>query len=141
MSLFMMGDGKIGEGCETLAYHFTQGFSSVTDDANDEKVGYYGVDISKPYTWDYFASESMRHTWHHIAVTIREDRMATYVDGKQVQFEEGDFSTIMDTFKVATGNYLGGSYYEDPDFSGKMDNVAIYNTYLAKDEVGWISGK
>lgn len=139
--LFMMGDGKIGEGCETLAYHFTQGFSSVTDDANDEKVGYYGVDISKPYTWDYFASESMRHTWHHIAVTIREDRMATYVDGKQVQFEEGDFSTIMDTFKVATGNYLGGSYYEDPDFSGKMDNVAIYNTYLAKDEVGWISGK
>ncbi|MBQ8821375.1 MAG: family 43 glycosylhydrolase [Lachnospiraceae bacterium] len=139
--LFMLGDGKVGEGCQSLAYHFTQGFSSVTDDANNEKTGYYGVDISKPYTWDYFASESMRHTWYHIAVTIREDRMATYVDGKQVQFVEGDFSTIMDTFKVATGNYLGGSYYNDPDFSGKMDNVAIYNTYLAKDEVGWISGK
>ena len=30
--IFMLGDGTVGNGCRSLAYHFTQGFSSVTDD-------------------------------------------------------------------------------------------------------------
>lgn len=140
-AIFMLGDGKVGEGCESFAYHFTQGFSSVTDDANNQKTGYFGVDISKPYTWDYFSNNAMQNTWHQIVITINEEEMATYINGELVQYEVDDYSTIMDTFKVATGNYLGGSYYSDPDFCGKMDNVAIYNTCLSEEDVVWISGR
>lgn len=140
-AIFMLGDGKVGEGGHSLAYHFTQGFSSVTDNARYEKTGYYGVDIASPYTWDFFNSASNQNTWYHIAVTINSNEMATYINGDRVQYEKGDYRTIMNTFKVATGNYLGGSYFGDPDFCGKMDNVAIYDTCLSAQEVEWISGR
>ena len=136
----MMGDGEIAKGCESLAYHFTQGFSSVTDDVNNEKTGYFGIDISHPYTWDYFSQNSTQNTWYTITVTIEDSEMATYINGEMVQSEAGDYSVIMDTFKVAKGNYLGGSYYNDPDFCGKMDNVAIYNSCLSEEEVAALVG-
>ena len=139
--LFMLGDGTIGCGCKTYGYHFTQGFSSVTDDANDVKTGYYGADIREPYIWSYFSQNSAQNVWHTITVTITEKEMHTYINGQQVQSGKGNYSAIMDTFKVATNNYLGGSYYKDPDFCGKMDNVAIYNTCLTEKEVAALAGK
>jgi len=140
-SIFMLGDGEIGKGCKTYAYHFTQGFSSVTDDVDAVKVGYYGVDIESPYTWDYFNQKSAQNKWFNIAITITEDEMATYINGEQVQWAIGDYSVIMDTFKVASGNYLGGSYYADPDFAGKLDNVAIFDTCLSEKEMKALAGR
>lgn len=140
-SIFMLGDGEVGAGCETLAYHFTQGFNSVTDDANNEKTGYFGSEIDRPYSWDFFNQNTNQNTWYTIAVTITEDEMSTYINGELVQFARDDFETIMDSFKMATGNYLGASYYADPDFCGKMDNVGIYNTCLSEDAVYSLSGK
>jgi len=140
-AIFMLGDGTIGGGCKTYGYHFTQGFSSVTDDAANEKVGYYGADIKQPYTWDYFSYEPAQDVWHTVTVTITSQEMKTYINGEQVQSAKSDYSMIMNTFKVASGNFLGGSYYPDPDFSGQMDNVAIYDTCLSKDEVALLAGK
>ena len=140
-AIFMLGDGTIGGGCKSLAYHFTQGFSSVTDDAQNQKVGYYGVDIKQPYTWDYFGYEPAQDVWHTVTVTITDKEMKTYINGELVQSGKSDYSMIMDTFKVAGGNYLGGSYYQDPDFCGQMDNVAIYDACLSKDEVAKIAGR
>ena len=139
--LFMLGDGAIGGGCKTYGYHFTQGFSSVTDDANDVKVGYYGVDIKEPYIWSYFSQNSAQNVWHTITVTITEKQMCTYINGQQVQTGKDNYKVIMETFKVATNNYLGGSYYKDPDFCGKMDNVAIYNTCLSAKDIKALAGK
>ncbi|MBQ9119724.1 MAG: family 43 glycosylhydrolase [Lachnospiraceae bacterium] len=139
--IFMFGDGAIGKRCQSHAYHFTQGFSSVTDDANDQKTGYFGVDISRPYTWDYFSQNEAQNTWHTITVTITASEMKTYINGKVVQSGKDNYGMIMDTFRVATGNYLGGSYYSDPDFCGKLDNVAIYNSCLSEDEVAALAGK
>ena len=139
--IFMLGDGTIGGGCKTYGYHFTQGFSSVTDDVNNTKVGYYGADIKAPYVWSYFSQNSAQNTWYTITVTITEKQMCTYINGAQVQTGKGNYKMIMDTFKVATNNYLGGSYYKDPDFCGKMDNVAIYNICLSAQEVKALAGK
>lgn len=139
--LFMLGDGTIGGGCKTYGYHFTQGFSSVTDDANDVKTGYYGADIREPYIWSHFSQNSAQNVWHTITVTITEKNMCTYINGEQVQTGKDNYKVIMDTFKVAANNYLGGSYYKDPDFCGKMDNVAIYNTCLTEKEVAALAGK
>jgi len=58
-----------------------------------------------------------------------------------VQWAIGDYSVIMDTFKVASGNYLGGSYYADPDFAGKLDNVAIFDTCLSEKEMKALAGR
>ena len=139
--LFMLGDGTIGGGCKTYGYHFTQGFSSVTDDAKDVKVGYYGADIKEPYIWSYFSQNSAQNVWHTITVTITEKQMCTYINGEQVQTGKDNYKVIMETFKVATNNYLGGSYYKDPDFCGKMDNFAIYNTCLSAKEVKALARK
>lgn len=119
----------------------TQGFSSVTDDAGNVKTGYYGADIKEPYIWSYFSQNSAQNTWYTITVTITEKQMCTYINGEQVQTGKDNYKAIMDTFKVATNNYLGGSYYKDPDFCGKMDNVAIYNSCLSAKEVKALAGK
>ena len=60
--IFMLGDGKLGgekDGC-TLAYHFTQGFSSREDVS---ETGYFGNGISAPYTWDWYNSANNRNRW------------------------------------------------------------------------------
>lgn len=135
-SVFMLGDGKVGEEPGTHAYHFTQGFSSVTDlDGGNTKVGYYGVDISRPYTWDFFQDPANRNKWYTVSVTVTESEMATYINGKRVQKGTGDYTAIMETFQVASCNCLGGSYFADPDFSGKMDNVGIYDRALSEEEI------
>lgn len=134
-SVFMLGDGKVGEDPGTYAYHLTQGFSSITDWTGGDKVGYYGVDIARPYAWDFFGYPDNQYKWYTVAVTITDSEMITYINGERVQRGTGDYTVIMDTFKVASGNCLGGSYFADPDFSGKMDNVGIYDRALSAEEL------
>lgn len=134
-SVFMLGDGKVGEDPGTYAYHFTQGFSSVTDWTGGDKVGYYGSGISHPYSWDFFSYPTGRNRWYTVTVTITDSEMITYINGVRVQRGTGDYTVIMDTFQVASHNCLGGSFFADPDFSGKMDNVAIYDRALSAEEI------
>lgn len=134
-SVFMLGDGKVGEDPGTYAYHFTQGFSSITDWTGGDKVGYYGVDIAHPYTWDFFSYPENQNRWYTVAVTITDSEMITYINGVRVQRGTGDYTVIMDTFAIASNNCLGGSYFADPDFSGKMDNVGIYDSVLSAEEI------
>lgn len=134
-SVFMLGDGKVGEDPGDYAYHFTQGFSSVTDWTGGDKVGYYGADIGRPYTWDYFSDPSHQNRWYTVTVTITDSEMATYVNGVRVQQGTGDYTVIMDTFPRASHNCLGGSFFADPDFSGKMDNVGIYDCVLSDEDI------
>lgn len=134
-SVFMLGDGKVGEDPGTYAYHFTQGFSSITDWTGGDKTGYYGVDIARPYTWDFFSYPDSQNQWYTVAVTITDSEMRTYINGVRVQRGTGDYTVIMDTFTVASQNCLGGSYFADPDFSGKMDNVGIYDRVLSAEEI------
>lgn len=138
--LFMLGDGRVGSS-GTYAYHFTQGFSSIAESVNAGQVGYYGVDISEPYKWDYFSEESSRYQWYTVTVTITDSGMATYINGTKVQTGAGDYSAIMSVFANASNNYLGASYYsQDPDFAGYMDNVAIYNQVLTDEEIALLAG-
>ena len=91
--------------------------------------------------WSYFSQNSAQNVWHTITVTITDKQMCTYINGEQVQTGKDNYKVIMETFKVATNNYLGCSYYKDPDFCGKMDNFAIYNTCLSAKEVKALAGK
>ena len=133
--IFMLGDGKLAgekEGC-TLAYHFTQGFSSREDVS---EAGYFGNGIAAPYAWDWYKNATSQNRWDTITITIDEEKMATYVNGVLVQSAETGFGTLMSALKAAKNNYLGSSYWAaDPDFQGSLDNVGIYNTALTATDV------
>lgn len=136
--IFMFGDGTIGgSGADaTAVYHFSQGFSSV----NKDFVGYFGSGISAPYTWDYYKNESSQNQWDTLTVTATKDTMTTYINGVQVQTATGDYTAVLDAFKVAKNNFLGASYWPaDPDFAGSLDNVAVYNSALSAKEVSAIA--
>lgn len=134
--LFMIGDGSVGNPESKGAYHFTQGFSSMGGYETDH-VGYFGNEISSPYTWDYFSNTANQNTWNNLTMTISATDMTTYINGVMVQTAKGDYTTILNVFKNGTGNYLGGGSYwtADPDFLGSMDNVAVFNKALTADEV------
>lgn len=137
-SIFMLGDGSIGaEGTDATAlYHFTQGMSSVGGLNGNYFEGYFGNGCSLPGSWEYFAKEENLNKWHTVAVTITKDAMITYYNGKKIQEASGDFTNVLQAFKVAKNNYLGVSYWPgDHDFVGSMDNVGIYNTALSADDM------
>lgn len=137
-SIFMFGDGTIGgAGADaTAAYHFSQGFSTVTKDG----VGYYGNLISAPYSWDYYKNATSQNKWDTITVTATKEVMTTYINGVQVQTGTGDYTALIDSFKAAKNNYLGVSYWSaDPDFAGSLDNVAIYDSALSATDVAAIA--
>lgn len=136
--IFMFGDGTIGGGATdaTAAYHFSQGFSSV----NKDFVGYFGNGVSAPYTWDYYSFATNQNKWDTITVTTTKDTMTTYINGVQVQTAAGDYTAVLDSFKVAKNNFLGSSYWAaDPDFAGSLDNVAVYNVALSAKDVAAIA--
>ena len=146
--IFMLGDGTIGTGMEgaTIAYHYTQGFSSREDVSGS---GYFGSDanapIIAPYAWDYFANEANRNQWISVAVSIASDKMTTYINGVEAQSLAGDYTNLLKAFNGAKNNYLGVSYWTnesssaDPDFSGSLDNVAIYNSALSAEDMAKVS--
>ena len=142
--IFMLGDGTLGgEGNDaTGLYHLSQGFSSVggsrasVTDTADWFIGYFGSGIATPYTWDWYNKTSNRNRWDTITVTINNNKMSTYIDGQLVQSAEGDYTKVLDAIKVAKNNYLGASYWKaDGYFQGSLDNVGIYNTVLAADDI------
>ena len=132
--IFMLADTEVGSNSKTYPYHFTQGFSSIADLASGQ-VGYYGVDVASPYSWDYFSNFANRDKWHTVAVTITDSGMSTYINGVKVQSEQKDYSSLMEVFAKTKHVYLGGSVFADPDFSGWMDNVAIYNRALNESAI------
>ena len=134
-SLFMISDTELSAGKGSYPYRYTLGFSSIADLASGQ-VGYYGSDVRKPYSWDYFNDFSNRGKWYTITVVITSRRMSTFVNGVKVQtVKETDLTSLMEVFAKADHVYLGGSVFKAPDFAGWMDNVAIYEGALTDDAV------
>ncbi len=136
----IFGDGtpaKKDAAGATYRWAITQGFSSKAGTSKDyHAAGYYGNEISAPYTWDYFNTAANRGKWYTIAVTVKKNEMITYINGVQVQKGTADYSVILDGMKKSNNNYLGASYWDaDDDFAGSMDDVAVYNTALSAADV------
>jgi len=75
--------------------------------------------------------------WHHLLVKYDGSEIYLYVDGKL------DFTQyIGDTFKQSTYDYFyigqpygGEGTYGDPNFTGLIDDIRIYNRSLTDDEI------
>lgn len=74
------------------------------------------------------------YTWQHIVITISEDKITAYVDGKE-QTSSTDITIRTSDFKPVF-NYIGRSQFaSDPMFRGDIDDVRIYNYALSPEEV------
>ncbi|MBR0037455.1 MAG: RICIN domain-containing protein [Bacteroidales bacterium] len=72
--------------------------------------------------------------WHHIAVTLGEQEVAFYVDGKLVG-SSTDITLRPSDIKPVR-NYIGRSQYAaDPLFKGYVDDLRIYDFALTAEEV------
>lgn len=86
----------------------------------------------------YLDSESslsgQLNTWIHVAVTLGENGVCLYQDGKLVASSEGitlrptDFRPVM--------NYIGRSQFTaDPMFKGRIDDFRVYNYALTAEQI------
>ena len=85
--------------------------------------------------WDEFSSSegTLVTGWHHIAVTVSvsSGAMVMYLDGEVVGSME-EMTNSISGLGETTQNWLGRSQYEDPYFSGSIDEFRIYDRVLSE---------
>jgi hypothetical protein len=85
-------------------------------------------------------------TWDHIAVTLKcttncQSDMPTYdgaiyLNGVNVtDYDRSSTITIHPYSVVGPNNWLGKSQYNDADFYGKIDEVAVFQRALSQDQI------
>jgi hypothetical protein len=78
-----------------------------------------------------------RNEEHHFAVTIDGAAGITtlYIDGVAAAKTWNTLNTPADLTAPTTSNFLGKSQYNDPYYSGSINEFRIYNTALSADDV------
>lgn len=75
--------------------------------------------------------------WHHVALTIGEDRIAIYVDGAESATAETVKVRLSDIHPVC--NYIGSGQTADvPLMNGSVDDLRIYNYALSQGEIAQV---
>lgn len=73
--------------------------------------------------------------WHHVAMSFDSvaSKLSMYVDGKNVPITNGTtFGRVLNNSNYAIGNNVG---WNGQDFTGTIDDVAIYSEVLAASEI------
>jgi LPXTG-motif cell wall-anchored protein len=81
--------------------------------------------------------------WHHLAVTVSENGMKIYLDGRLFSepvlgFSSANYAEFMTQLKHITGLKLGSwdcTWWQYGDYAGAIDDVYLFNSELTKDEV------
>ena len=91
-----------------------------------------GIKLRGANSSGIYASFPTNNKWHHVVGTIAGTTGTIYVDG--VQVSTGTVTAISNTTDIISiGRYAesGGGYY----FSGKIDDVRVYNRAISATEV------
>ncbi len=79
--------------------------------------------------------------WNHVAITVSQTATALWLNG-QVEasrvIEEGVPYTLGDGY---IGAYLTTGGATERAFTGRLDDVRIYNSALSQQELAWLAGK
>lgn len=76
----------------------------------------------------------MSQGWHHLALTIGEERMTIYMDAVEVAASDRVDVRLSDIHPVL--NYIGcGQTADTPLMNGYIDDLRIYNYALSQDEI------
>lgn len=109
--------------------------------SGDAWLGYSG--ITKKLRLDWFTKNAAIQIietkapalkkWAHVAVTVSDDTVTLYVDGKEVG--HSDSLGILPNQIPVNNFYVGRSNWPDPLFRGAMDDIYIDNKALSADEI------
>ena len=72
-------------------------------------------------------------SWYHIAITIGGDTGNMYIDGKLIATNTN--MTLNPIDLGATSNYIGKSFWPDPELNAYLDELKIFNYALTQEEV------
>lgn len=120
-------------------YSFSSAFKSYgyySGIANDNSL------LTDPYSANWYSKKVNKNRWDTVTVTITDSETVIYLDGIEIQKSNGD-TELKKILSLADDNYLGKWYTgtSGNGFSGKIDNVAIYNTALASKDIKKLSQK
>lgn len=111
----------------------------LTPNANNGKLRFAIKNNGDEQTLDGESMTSYRNKWVHVAVTMGDNGVTMYVDGKKVASSTA--ITLRPTDIHPLLNYIGHSQFEaDPDLKGCIDDVRIYNYALTADEISQLYG-
>ncbi|MDD3486964.1 MAG: DUF2341 domain-containing protein [Candidatus Moranbacteria bacterium] len=107
------------------SYHTTSWYSK-------KIVVSFGTGSSYPFY--YSNSQVSQNQWTHVAVTIRNNKIAVYINGRSDGFVNYSSKEISQTLANNVYDLMIGRT-EAGYFQGEMDDVRIYNRGLSPDEV------
>jgi hypothetical protein len=78
-------------------------------------------------------SEIIKNAWQHLVVTFSTDKLAVYYNGKSEGSIAVDRPMEMTDGPLSIGTYI--PFFPDATFTGKMDQVRLYNKALTAAQV------
>lgn len=79
--------------------------------------------------------------WHRYIFTVNGASARLYIDGKLVS-ETTELTSLVSEMGTGLNCYIGKSFYEDDvNFTGEIDNLAIYRTALNEAEIKALSNE
>ena len=102
--------------------------------APDNGEGQMRFAIREPGTYNQLNTPWLRaDTWYHVALTIGGDSGSLYINGELAASNNN--MTLNPIDLGATINYIGKSFWPDPELNGYLDEFKIFNYALTQEEV------
>jgi hypothetical protein len=114
----------------------------------DGTIGHWRILVVPPVQTNYFFDYDLTiedGAWHHIAITRSGDLATLYIDGAQLGYPTivPDAPLECDEGGLIVGqeqDVVGGGFQQSQSLAGRIDNLAIYDRALSRDEIGQLGG-
>lgn len=117
-------EGNFDPALVLTTYHTDQ------DTANSYFRPSYGSWFNDPYSYVGSTTLNSSTEWYHLALTRDGTTLSGYVNGQSV------FSSSQTAYNFVLNNsLLLGKLYDGPNFTGAMDDVAIWNQALTGSQI------
>ena len=130
VSLWLKAEGRIANNQSVmfLGYHNPEKWYAIAgrDSNNGVKMWANGG----IYGWTEFGTLPLANDWHSVVITGDSENITTYFDGVAVTSDETNHPLAGTNQDI----YLGVTYW-DPEFTGYVDDVKVYNTTLTEEQV------
>ena len=75
-----------------------------------------------------------KNVWSYVTVTMKDNKATMYINGESVA--SGNITVSMSSLASSAANYIAKSQYtSDPNYTGCIDEMEIYNDALTQDEI------
>ncbi|MDX2070965.1 MAG: LamG domain-containing protein [Haliscomenobacter sp.] len=152
--------GRLAEGLQSEAFSLSLWFNTDTRDktstllAWDQKAYrmellpggklHCNLSVTNNYFYDYIheSRDLADGKWHHVVMSLDKDVFSIYLDGEMVPGIAKKYNNVS-VYYEGGGLQIGGlaSAQNKNYFTGRMDELYLYNRGLSADEVKILAGK